>query len=165
MDGGLNTYLYVNAKPISSLDQNGKFGFALPALGIAEGLAEGFAAIGGIVGVVVSNAITNSSSDNRGRIQIQNNSGYLDRFPWAQLESPTKIEGNAWLNTLKLNLFNANKKMFARLDKCKAFKRAARFISSGPISAFGGSKSFDCYSSQVNGERVDIEVITGIAFI
>ena len=70
---------------------------------------------------------------------------------------------------LETELSKVNKKMYKRLKQCGAFDRAARFIGSAPVNGFGpeaigGNKPFKC-PSQYNGERIDIQIFKGRAFV
>ncbi len=57
-----------------------------------------------------------------------------------------------------------------RLKQCRAFDKAVRFIKNAPSDGYHSSfmknsYSFDCVPNQNNGERIDIEIQKGSAFV
>lgn len=94
----------------------------------------------------------------RGRIQAQGG-GFEASVAWSQLKPPTLSEGLAMVEALKTQL--TTKQINAR---ARGFSQAERFINNagnaGGVSA-PVSRSFP----QGNAIRVDIEVITGEAFV
>ena len=57
--------------------------------------------------------------------------------------------------------------MYKRLTKCGSFDAAVRFINNSPIegrTATGKSQTMPC-RGRANGERIDFEIITGVAFV
>ena len=73
------------------------------------------------------------------------------------------------LKMLEIELSKVNKKMYKRLKQCGAFDRAVRFIKNAPVDGYDNlsireNKSITC-PSQYNGERIDIQIFKGRAFV
>ena len=79
-----------------------------------------------------------------------------------------KKDGRRALATLENELAVKDYKMYKRLTQCGAFDKAVEFINNSPLGGrigTGKSKSIDCRPNQYNGERIDFEIITGVAFV
>jgi len=121
--------------------------------------------------------ITKESSEeddgdkHRGRIQIQNNTNLKAGLTvsWASPYPPSKADGLMALKMLETELSKVNKKMYKRLKQCGAFDRVIRFIKNAPVDGYDNlsireNKSITC-PSQYNGERIDIQIFKGRAFV
>jgi len=174
LDGGINLFSYAGNSPLINTDLNGLF--CLPCVPVVIGdiivsggtVAGGITATQAVIGGFVTAAVLTIPGDtgtinHRGRIQIQNNSGYETSRSWASTNPPSSAEGTIALGELWAGLAIANKKMRQRLEACGAFLKAEAFILSGTKYA-PLSKSFTCSPNQNDGERIDFEIIVGTAF-
>lgn len=106
----------------------------------------------------VSGHATTDEIMHRGRIQAQGG-GLEASVSWAQMNPPTTSDGEIMLETLKAQLTERQIN-----DRIKGFSQAERFINNagnaGGVNA-PVSRSFP----QGSSIRVDIEIITGQAFV
>ena len=160
LEGGENSFVYVGDNPLARVDESGEF--------FDRVLASAGAAIGSVIepggGTVIGAAIGATAGK------------WLDRWimkkvaSWASPYPPSKADGLMALKMLETELSKVNKKMYKRLKQCGAFDRAIRFIKSATVdgyyaSSIKNSYSFDCKPNRYNGERIDIEIRKGQAFV
>jgi len=167
-DGGVNSYGYVGGNPMGAVDEMGLFVDTLDnplmwPIAFATGLTWGINEIAERIST--SSFTLNSPKDNnRGRIQIQDNKGYEDSIAWHGDRIPTKKEGRIYLAKLENRAKVKYRKMYDRLTTCGSFDNAVIYINKGPLYGIGASKSITCGKKQINGERIDFEIISGSAF-
>lgn len=98
--------------------------------------------------------------DHRGRIQAQGG-GLEASVSWVQLKPPTAAEGQAMLQALQTQL--SPKDLRARAT---AFQKAGKFIdNAGKAGGVSAPVSKTFLVKGTRDIRVDIEVITGQAFV
>lgn len=99
---------------------------------------------------------------NRGRIQIQGSNPPLEvSAPWSQSTPPTKAQGVVMLNGLWNSLSRSEQK-----DRKAAYQQALRFINGlPPTGSLPTSRTFQDPQRKDSRARIDIEIITGTAFI
>jgi RHS repeat-associated protein len=182
--GGSHLYAYVGNDPLNAVDPfgldkapasngSGFLGFLGPTPEFATGArAAGSAIISaataatGILAagiLIATTSPTDDDSGNRGRIQVQGNGVELS-WPWARTagQPPTADEARAALSSLQGSLSPRQLQ-----ERAEAFARAENFINAAEVA--GGvsapvSRSFTNLP-RVGSARVDIEVITGRAFV
>lgn len=96
----------------------------------------------------------------RGRIQAQGG-GLEASVPWSQMDPPTASEGLSMVESLKAQLTSKQLKV-----RAKGFQQAERFIkNAGKAGGVSAPVSRTFLTQGTKDIRVDIEVITGQAFV
>ncbi|MEA3445548.1 MAG: hypothetical protein U9R19_12580 [Bacteroidota bacterium] len=96
--------------------------------------------------------------EHRGRIQVQGKKLEVSKS-WSQNEPLTKKDGLEMLDVLKKKIPNKEATIRERV-----FKKAFRFIKNGPYQVVDKIISKTYLVADSDHERIDIEIIKGIAF-
>ena len=162
LDGGLNTYGYVGANPLIYIDPLGQSATTWDGDIPWDIIKDGPKSLGnrllGVLGLCLS--LGGDTPQHRGRIQAQG-AGYEDSEAWHQPVPLTLADGLGKLNRLA-------SRMPRRVLKARAIAIELARAWMVRMSNGGGvgrtSQTFQNPGS-TKGERIDIEVITGKAFV